>query len=756
MKQLKMGVVGGGGAFFFHSNGVKNSPYIKYVAIYDANFAHAKKMAARYRENEMTAYETLDEMLDSDIDAVLVMVPHLYHEEIVVRCANKGKHVLCEKPMGITVEACRNMIAAAKQNNVKLMVAENHRFLPAHTCVHDLVAQGAVGQVTLVRAYEGVNEIPGLSESGFWKGDPIKAGGGALMDMAAHKFAALEYILGSKCEKVTCVLAKQAINLPDKAEDNALAIAHFENGAIAEIIVSFTQMTPPFNSLEIYGTEGSIFEDHAKEKPVKIYSYSDVMGENQQMWFEPEVEHAPFPDYYPISVRYTDEHFAKSVLEDKEPEFTMEQSMSAIECILAGYLSHIEQRPVERAEILKMADEGKTMTILERLAESIPINKNLPEVKQVEAVGFRKEAAQRVMQKYDLDLLIASSPINVYYTTGLPVLHSAPNPILMALANQYPYLGLVRRRGESTVVHWNVFVSANELCWADDSVGIESPEDVQCALRQKIRKWGFAKKRIGVESTIPKYVLDVLSEEKVDAQIVVADDAFRELRIIKTDTEIEYITKATQITETAILKCAEIVKVGTTDNELLQLGKQVMLEEGASDWDHLTLTIGDSDPEAPGTGRAAKAGEILRIDYGATYKGYVADENYHVVIGDVPKEAKEHVDALIEFQAYFEERIKPGVSMKELGEEAIEWYKKRYPQGMAFCIGHSIGLECEDQHLFGAFGVLDTTFEKNMVFEIEAWEKYGGALVGVEDCYVVTEDGCKKITTLNKKIHSIK
>ena len=58
--------------------------------------------------------------------------------------------------------------------------------------------------------------------------------------------------------------------------------------------------------------------------------------------------------------------------------------------------------------------------------------------------------------------------IHTYYTTGLPVLHSAPNPILAALANQYPYMGLIRRRGENTVVHWNVFKSAEDLCWAAD------------------------------------------------------------------------------------------------------------------------------------------------------------------------------------------------------------------------------------------------------------------------------------------------
>lgn len=103
----------------------------------------------------------------------------------MVRCAEKKKHVLCEEPMGTTIEGCQRRIDACEGNGVLFMIAENHRFLPAHNCVHDLIASGAIGRVLMIRAYEGVNEIPGLSMSGFWKGDLIKAGGGSLMDMAA-------------------------------------------------------------------------------------------------------------------------------------------------------------------------------------------------------------------------------------------------------------------------------------------------------------------------------------------------------------------------------------------------------------------------------------------------------------------------------------------------------------------------------------------------------------------------------------------
>jgi predicted dehydrogenase/Xaa-Pro aminopeptidase len=751
-KKVRFGLIGAGLAFHFHSNGDRDSPIIAYTAVYDRDFENAKKMALRHRDGIMVPYESLEEMLASDIDAVLVMVPHEYHVEMVVKAAAAGKHVLCEKPMATTVEGCRQMIRACKDAGVKLMIAENHRFIPAHVYMHDIVKQGLIGDVLMVRAYEGVNEVAGMMRSGFWKGDPVKAGGGAFMDMGAHKWAAIEYIIGSKCAEVTAALAKQAVYLPEKGEDNAVAIARYENGAVADVMVSFTQMTTPYNSMEIFGTKGSIFENHDWLKPVRFCSFDERMGENQQKWVEPDIEHAGYPEYYTISVRETDKHFAQCILENRDPEFTPEESMNAITANLAGYLSAIEGRPVTTLEVEKMADTERTIEILERLAPAIPIHQRLPKVKVAEPIGYDKKKAAGVMEALDLDLLIAASPVNVYYLAGLPLLHSAPNPILLALNNQYPNLAMIRREGEGTLIHWNVFKSASFFSWFTDTVGIESQGEVGLAIGSKIRQWGLVGKRVGVESTAPKYLIDALSQGENGVTVVNADEAFLDLRLVKTPREIEYLQKAADITEAALKDTIALVKEGVSDWDLLRAAKESLIRHGADDWDHLTMTIGDSDPEAPGTGRTVKRNEIVRLDFGGIYKGYVADINQEVVVGEAPPEADRLIQGLLDFQHYFEARIRPGVNMKALSDEAVSWYKKTVPEGIAFSIGHSIGLQCEDQHIFGAFGQLDRPFEENMVFEIEAWEPYQGALIGVEDCYVVTKDGCRKMTTMPKTI----
>jgi Xaa-Pro aminopeptidase len=511
-------------------------------------------------------------------------------------------------------------------------------------------------------------------------------------------------------------------------------------------------MTPPFNSLEIYGTKGTILENHMWDKPVRIFSHHDALGDNKQKWFEPEIEHEPFPRYYTISVRHTDEHFAKCIIENKEPEFTPHDAKSALTGVLMGYLSAHTGKAATRDELLALAKEKGTRSLLEDLNLIIPINKNLPEVKRMKSLGFNKKRAEEIMNRYDLDLFIATSPVNVYYLTGLPVLHAENNPILFALNNQYPSVAMMKREGDVILFNWGLFRSVDDVCWVAEHRDISSQKDVRREIWSKIKKWGLIGKRIGVESMAPKYILDHIAYKNPDSEIVSSDGIMVDLRIIKSDEEIACIEKATAVTEQAILACIEAAKPGMSDNDFLKIARRVFVEEDMVGWDHLTMSIGDSDPELPGTGRVAQKGDIVRFDFGAVYKGYVADVNRHVVLGEVPEEAGSLIDRLILLQEYFEQRVKPGVSIKELNEEALAYYKTIKPDGMTFAVGHTIGLECEETHLFGTMGFLDRAYEKGMVFEIEAWENFSNTLIGVEDCYVVTADGCRRMTTLDKRM----
>jgi UDP-N-acetylglucosamine 3-dehydrogenase len=368
MNYVKYGIIGCGGAWAFHSAGSKHNPKIKFKSVYDINETAAKRAARIFK---MQYYSNINAFLKSDIDAVIVMVPHFLHEEIVIAAAEAGKHVLCEKPMATTLEGCDLMINATKKAGVKFMIAENHRFLPAHKYVMEATQSGLIGDVFLVRSYEGVNEIPGLMKEGFWKGHPVKAGGGALMDMGAHKFATMNWILNDNVESSNAWLTKQCTNLPEKAEDNAMVQLQYKKGAIAETIVSFSVVSPPTNSLEIYGTMGSIIENHEWIKPVKIFSKHKKMEDNRGKWYEPELEHGPFPTYYEISARIEDDHFTNCIINDKEPEFTPEQAKEAIYDVLLSYLSAREKKLVHRRDLDEIYKTIGSKTILTGLEKAV-------------------------------------------------------------------------------------------------------------------------------------------------------------------------------------------------------------------------------------------------------------------------------------------------------------------------------------------------------------------------------------------------
>ncbi|MBY9014730.1 MAG: aminopeptidase P family protein [Candidatus Lokiarchaeota archaeon] len=372
-----------------------------------------------------------------------------------------------------------------------------------------------------------------------------------------------------------------------------------------------------------------------------------------------------------------------------------------------------------------------------------------------EPIGYNKERAQKVLNNHDVDLLIASSPVNVFYTTGLPVTHVAPNPILYVLSNQYPNLSMVRRDGEESAIIWSLYDSVEEFSWVSQSevFRVGSLDAAIKVLLKKVEEWELGKKTIGIESYMPRYQSEALQKKFPDAKFINADDSFIEMRLIKTEEEVRRIRKSTDVTEKAIEACIEAVELNMKDTDLLKIARRKFVDEGAWGWDHLTMNIGPSDPEAPGLGTPVTPNDIIRFDFGGVWEGYISDVSRGVVIGEVPKKAQEAMDYMIKVQEYCAENIKPGVNAKVFREKAQAYLKSLTKRGFYLITAHSIGLECEEVHLFGPTGALDVAFEKNMVLDLEVWLNVRGqGLVGVEDCYRVTENGTERLSRLDKEI----
>ena len=373
MDVVKFGIIGCGVAARYHVTAFKKDPSakVKFIAAHDVNEKQLKRFA---KFNKLTSYATLEELLQSEIEAVLILVPHYLHASITKAAAEAGKHILCEKPMANTLEECDEMIAVTKKAGVKLMIAENHRFLPAHQLMKDAIEKGLIGDVFLGRTYEGAFDTPtNFLDPEIWHFTYDKGGGGVVMDQGVHKFALLNWLLNDQVDSAQCWCGKAYDSPANKGEDNAIILLRYKRGAMVSVVVSSTTTHPLTNRTEFHGTKGSILEDHSWDKPVQIYS-SHEAAEMRGEFYSPTVEHGPFPKYYTISARVEDTYFADCVLNDKPPEFTPEQAKEAVAVVLLSYLSAKKRTLTPMAELKTIARTEGTHSILEGLGEVMQHN----------------------------------------------------------------------------------------------------------------------------------------------------------------------------------------------------------------------------------------------------------------------------------------------------------------------------------------------------------------------------------------------
>jgi predicted dehydrogenase len=365
MELVKFGIIGCGAAATFHVLGTKKdlNPNLKYVAAYDINDKNLKKLTRRAK---LTPYTDLDKFLQSDIDAVLIAVPHYLHESITKVVAEAGKHVLCEKPMAPTLEECDKMIEYTTKAKVKFMIAENHRFLPAHQYIKNLLEKDFIGDVFLARTYEGAYvPVQTFLDPNNWQFTYEKGGGGVVADQGVHKFSMLNWFFG-EVHSAFCWCGK-SVNSPSiKGEDTAIILLRYKSGAIVSVELSSLTIHPLNNTTELQGTKGTIYEDHSWENPIRILS-SHPEAEIKGEFYSPShpIEHGPYPQYYTISARCEDRYFADCILNNKEPEFTPKEAKEAVAVVLLSYFSMKKGTTVTMEELKEFAKKKNTRELID-------------------------------------------------------------------------------------------------------------------------------------------------------------------------------------------------------------------------------------------------------------------------------------------------------------------------------------------------------------------------------------------------------
>ena len=180
-------------------------------------------------------YENFDEIAKNDeIDIIYVVLPNAMHHEYVIRAAKAGKHVICEKPMAMNAKECEEMIAACKDNGVKLSIGYRMHFEPTTQEIMRLGQEKVYGDVRFVCAGAGYNE----GRKGHWK-TKKNMGGGAMMDMGVYSLQAARYVTGEEPISVTAQTFTRRPEMFEEVDEITSFQLEFPSGAVANLHTSF-------------------------------------------------------------------------------------------------------------------------------------------------------------------------------------------------------------------------------------------------------------------------------------------------------------------------------------------------------------------------------------------------------------------------------------------------------------------------------------------------------------------------------------
>lgn len=217
-------------------------------SVYSGTEARAKQIADKYGiPKYFCSYE---EFLKSDINAVFIGSVNSNHYEQVIKAAEAGKNILCEKPLAMTSSQAEEMVKVCEKNNVHLAVNYTHRFHPLVTKAKEILDSQMLGRLTSISMNFNI-DIPPTNNFRF---DPKLSGGGALRDLGTHMIDLMRFF-GGEIESINGVLDN--IIYKSDVEDFAAAILKFQNSGYGSFIVSFSNKRG-FNRIEILGHKGAL------------------------------------------------------------------------------------------------------------------------------------------------------------------------------------------------------------------------------------------------------------------------------------------------------------------------------------------------------------------------------------------------------------------------------------------------------------------------------------------------------------------
>ena len=335
MSKVKVGIIGSQFEADIHAASFQIMPEeAEVVAVASPTEGHAAELAKRYGIPRV--FRDYREMLrEPDIEMITITAPNRLHAQMTVDAANAGKHVVCEKPLCMTLEEADLMIDTCEKQGVLLQYAEELFFTPKYVKAKEMADAGAFGKLYLVKQSE-----KHFGPHGDWFWDVEQSGGGVFFDMGCHGIAFCYWLLGRPAIKTVYAQMGTYVHADKtRGDDDSLCIIEFANGAVGMVEDSWARRGGMDDRIEVFGEGGCTYANLHMGNALTTYSeygygYAVEKAPTTKGWTYPVFEEL-WNYGFPQEMR----HFARCIRGKEEPQATGEDGRVVLEVLYAGYAS---------------------------------------------------------------------------------------------------------------------------------------------------------------------------------------------------------------------------------------------------------------------------------------------------------------------------------------------------------------------------------------------------------------------------------
>jgi UDP-N-acetyl-2-amino-2-deoxyglucuronate dehydrogenase len=324
---LRVAAIGAGGGAAAHFAAAAVTDAFEVVGVLDVDAARARAQADRH--GIARCYRNLEELLaDEGVACVAVLTPPDTHGALTCAALAAGRHVVCEKPLGRTVEECDRMLDAAAQAGRRLLPVHNRVYSHAMTRVHELVSTGELGSVFLAESV-GV-ESPATVDAAAWLRTDVSLGG-VVIAQATHPLYVLRWLLGDAA-RVSATAGAPMLEMT--GEDTAALTVGFRSGALASLIATFAAAPGSGDhAIRLFGTTGTVettLRGGTRERPERLYALRRGDADLRELSL-------PASEGWITSFERMWEDYAHAIVTDAPARVSAEDGREVVRVVRAAY-----------------------------------------------------------------------------------------------------------------------------------------------------------------------------------------------------------------------------------------------------------------------------------------------------------------------------------------------------------------------------------------------------------------------------------